>query len=153
MLFQMRSAPKSVPFDVFYQGKKLKSGEEYDLPDTGVILHLRERNPALGKFWFVRILLSFLGGIIGGRFDDFSSLRRSQRQIDVRVDDVADGEFLLVCDEKEIRAESAQLTILRDEEVFLPQIERRIRLYKAGVLILSLLAAAAALTALCLALI
>ena len=35
MLFQIRSAVKP-PFDAFYQGKKLKSGEEYDLPREGV---------------------------------------------------------------------------------------------------------------------
>lgn len=152
MLFQIRSAVKP-PFDAFYQGKKLKSGEEYDLPREGVSLQLREHNPALGKFWFVRIFLAFLGGVLGGRFEDFSALRRKQRQIDVRLEEISDDEISLVCEEKEIRAEGARLTVLRDEEVFLPQIERRIRAYKIGVVVLSLLAVAAALTLLIFALV
>ena len=91
--------------------------------------------------------------MIGGRFEDFSALRRKQRQIDVRIEEISDDEISLVCEEKEIRAEGARLTVLRDEEVFLPQIERRIRAYKIGVVVLSLLAVAAALTLLIFALV
>ena len=88
MLFQIRFCRKT-SLRCVLSGKKLKSGEEYDLPREGVSLQLREHNPALGKFWFVRIFLAFLGGVIGGRFEDFSALRRKQRQIDVCIEEIS----------------------------------------------------------------
>lgn len=152
MLFQISTGKTCPSYDAFYLDKKLKSGEEYDLPQEGVRLQLREHNPALGKFWFFRILLAFLGGLLSGKFEDFSSLRRTQRQIDVQIDDIAQDEFCLVCDEQGIHAEGARLTVLEEREVPLPQIERRVRAYKAGILALSLLAAAAVLAVLLFAL-
>lgn len=148
MLFQIFTSKTGPSYDAFYRDKKLKSGEEYDLPAEGVRLQLRERHPALGRFWFLRILLAFLGGLLSGKFEDFSSLPRTQRQADILVDEIAQDEICLVCEEQGLRAEGARLTVLEERDVPLPQIERRIRAYKAGILILSLLAAVAVIAAL-----
>ena len=67
-------------FDVFFEGKKLKSGEEYPLPQKELRLQFVERNPLMSRLWFLRALALFIAGILSGNFGDFKDVPRSRTE-------------------------------------------------------------------------
>lgn len=126
-------------FDVYCEGKKLKSGEEYDLPDT-FGLTFAEYNPAAGKAWFARVFLAFLAGIVRASFDDFSAIRCSQKRTEVRIDGAKEELAIRFFEGGRYEVKGAKATELSSEEVPLPKVKRRIFFYKAAVTALLLAA-------------
>ncbi len=138
-------------FDVFYGNKKLKGGEEYPLPREKLHLHLIERNPLMSKFWFLRALACFFAGLISGTFSDFKDIPRTRTQIDVLL--LNAGEDLDITFTGDgYRIDGAETEELSRSETALPQVERRIKAYKAIVLAIAAAAVTGALIALSLAL-
>lgn len=138
-------------FDVFYGNKKLKGGEEYPLPREKLHLHLIERNPLMSKFWFLRALARFFAGLISGTFSDFKDIPRTRTQIDVLL--LNAGEDLDITFTGDgYRIDGAETEELSRSETALPQVERRIKAYKAIVLAIAAAAVTGALIALSLAL-
>ena len=118
-------------FDVFCQGKKLKSGEEYPLPQGEIRLLFIERNPLMSRFWLLRAFALFLAGLLSGNFGDFKEVPRTRKQTEVRLFGVGDdleitfleGGYSIFGAEKQEEVSS--------DAVSLPQVERRIRIYIA----------------------
>lgn len=138
-------------FDVFYGNKKLKGGEEYPLPREKLQFHLIERNPLMSKFWFLRALACFFAGLISGTFSDFKDIPRTRTQIDVLL--LNAGEDLDITFTGDgYRIDGAETEELSRSETALPQVERRIKAYKAIVLAIAAAAVTGALIALSLAL-
>lgn len=155
MLVQIsHEKPYGKRFDVYCGDRKLESGEEYDIPASGALLRFVERNPAVGKGWVWLLLVTLLAGVIGAP-DDLQSIRRYRTEICVRLGAVADGEIFIRFTQGgqsytiEGAAEAEEL--FRREEP-LPQVERRIRGYQIGVIVLVLALLAAMIAACCLAL-
>lgn len=146
MLVQIRhSGACKKRFDVFCEGKKLKSGEEYPLPQEELRLQLIERNPLLSKFWFLRAFALFLAGLLSGNFGDFKEVPRSRTEIGVLLAGI--GEDLEITFSEGgysvFGAETQEELSRRDEP--LPQVEKRIRAYKISIVALGLAALAAVL--------
>ena len=138
-------------FDVFYGNKKLKGGEEYPLPREKLQLQFIERNPMMSKFWFLRALACFFAGLISGTFSDFKDIPRTRTQIDVLL--LNAGEDLDITFTGDgYRIDGAETEELSRSETALPQVERRIKAYKAIVLAIAAAAVTGALIALSLAL-
>lgn len=139
-------------YNVYCGDKKLKSGEEYDLPD-GAELTFLEYNPLLSRFRFLLFFLNFLAGVLRGRFNEFAQVRRVRHVVRLRVGGVREDEIEIVFSADGWRVEGADaVQTLQDEELPCPEVEKRIRLYKGCVVALSLLALAAVLAVLLLAL-
>ena len=138
-------------FDIFCGGKKLKSGEDYPLPQKDLRLKFVERNPLMSKFWFLRALACFFAGLISGTFSDFKDIPRTRTQIDVLL--LNAGEDLDITFTGDgYRIDGAETEELSRSETTLPQVERRIKAYKAIVLAIAAAAVTGALIALSLAL-
>lgn len=126
-------------YDVYCGDKKLKSGEEYDLPEAPV-LTFAEYNPAAGKAWFARVFLAFLAGIVRASFDDFSAIRCSQKRTEVRIEGKTDELEIRFFEGGRYEVKGANATELSSEEIPLPKVKRRIFVYKAAVTALLLAA-------------
>lgn len=126
-------------FDVYCEGKKLRSGEEYDLPEQ-FDLTFAEYNPAAGKAWFARVFLAFLAGIVRASFDDFSAIRCSQKRTEVRIEGAKEELEIRFFEGGRYEVNGAQATELSSGEVPLPKVKRRIFFYKAAVTALLLAA-------------
>ena len=146
--------PYGKRFDVFSGGKKLKSGEEYDLPADKAELTFVERNIVLSKFWFFLIFFNFLAGILTASFDDFRDVRRARTEIRVLLRNIRNDEILIRFTQggESFFVEGAETELLGKDEIPLPQAERRIRCYKIGIIALSVAVLIAILAALCFAL-
>ena len=127
-------------FDVFFEGKKLKSGEENPLPQKELRLQFVERNPLMSRLWFLRALALFIAGLLSGNFSDFKDVPRSRTEKEVLLSGVGDDLDITFSDggcsifgaetEKELSA----------AEIPLPQVEKRIRAYKIAIVALGLAA-------------
>lgn len=145
MLVQIsHEAPRGKRFDVFYKDKKLKSGEEYDLPANGLELSFIERNAVMSRFWFLRIFAAFLAGLVSGSFDDFNGVRRSRTEIRILLGGIDEEIFIRFTGESDIYSiEGASETQeISNCEKALPQAEKRLRVYRVSLLVLAILAAA-----------
>ncbi len=155
MLVQIfHEKPYGKRFDVFAGGKKLKSGEEYDLPADSLELTFLERNVVLSKFWFLLIFFNFIAGILTASFEDFRDERRSRTEIRVRLLNIQNDEILIRFTQagNAYSVEGARVEVISETETALPQVEKRIRCYKIGIVVLSLAVLAAIIAALCLTL-
>lgn len=155
MLVQIfHEKPYGKRFDVFFGNQKIKSGEEYDLPEDTLELTFRERNIVLSKFWFLLIFFNFIAGILTASFDDFRDERRSRTEIRIRLHNIENDEVLIRFKQagNTYEVEGAQCEELSCLEQDLPQVEKRIRYYKVGIILLSIVVLAVIIIALSLAL-
>ncbi len=141
MLVQIRHEKGARRHDVLFAGKKLKSGEEYDLPE-GAELTLAEYNPMLSPFRFFLFAGNFLAGIVRGKFGEMDEVRRVRHVARVRLGAAREDEIGIVFSEGGWHIEGAPAETLQDEELPCPAAEKRVRRYKAAVVALSLAALA-----------
>lgn len=130
-------------FEVYSGGRRLESGEEYPLRE-GDVLELAEYNPAAGKWWFLRVFLAFLAGVLRGTFEDFSRIRCSRLRIRTVLES-GDEELFIRFSEDGFRTEGAVLREVSREEEPLPKVKKRVLVYKISVIVLGLAALAAVL--------
>lgn len=129
-------------FDIFCGGKKLKSGEEYPLPQKDLRLKFVERNPLMSKFWFFRALALFVAGILSGNFSDLKDARRARTEIEVRLSGVGEDLEITFTESGYTIYGAQEQEKLSQSDVPLPQVSRRIRAYKITIVSLGLAAAA-----------
>ena len=157
MLVQIRhEKPYGKRFEVWHNDKKLKSGEEYDLPADKLDLTFSEYNPVLSRFWFLQIFINFIVGLISASFDDFKDARRMRTVIRVRLYEIQDDEITIRFTHSGTSYEiegAARSEETENAEIPLQQIKKRIKAYKIGIIAISLAILAAIAAALCLTLI
>lgn len=127
-------------FDVFFEGKKLKSGEEYPLPQKELRLQFVERNPLMSRLWFLRALALFIAGILSGNFGDFKDVPRSHTEKEVLLSGVGDDLDITFSDGGYSIFGAETEEELSATEIPLPQVEKRIRAYKIAIVALGLAA-------------
>lgn len=130
-------------FDVFCEGKKLKSGEEYPLPQKELRLRFIERNPLMSRLWFLRALALFFAGILSGNFGDFREMPRTRTETEILLSGMGDDLEITFSEDGYTIFGAETQAELSSESVPLPQVEKRIRAYKISIVSLGLAALAA----------
>ena len=144
MLVQIRhDSSCKKQFDVYFGEKKLRSGEEYDLPQEQLCLRCVERNPLMGHFWFFRLFAMFVAGIISGNFSDLREIPRERTEIEIHLSGAGE-DIEITLSENGCTVFGAERAEESRRTVPLPRAERRVRTYRAAILALGLAALAGA---------